>query len=258
MGTVNPEQKGGTMNFGLKGKHAVVTGGTRGIGRAIVLAMVEQGASVTTCHRTQTPEAASLREEAAARDVAVEVVQADIAVEGDVRRLLDTAHDTFGPVDILVNNAGVISHLSLAEMPVAEWDRVVRTNLTGTYQVIRASLDRLARPAAIVNVTSAVARHGMPNAAHYVSSKAGIIGLTRALCKELGRDGIRVNAITCGIVDNTGQKSPQGEAGKSRYAEMTSLGRLGEPDEIADVVLFLASDAARYVTGAVLDVDGGI
>lgn len=246
------------MDFGLKGKHAVVTGGTRGIGRAIVLALIEQGASVTTCHRTETPEAASLRDELAARHVAAEVIQADVADEGDARRLIEAAHGAFGPVDILVNNAGVISHVSLAEMPVAEWDRVVGTNLTGTYQVIRASLDRLARPASIVNVTSAVARHGMPNAVHYVSSKAGVIGMTRALCKELGRDGVRVNAITCGIVDNTGQKSPQGEAGRRRYAEMTSLGRLGEPAEIADVVLFLASGAARYVTGAVLDVDGGI
>jgi 3-oxoacyl-[acyl-carrier protein] reductase len=246
------------MDFGLEGKHAVVTGGTRGIGRAIVSALVEQGASVTTCHRTETPEAASLRDELAARHAAAKVIQADIADEGDTRRLIEAAHGAFGPVDILVNNAGVISHLPLAEMPAAEWERVVGTNLTGTYRVIRASLDRLARPASIVNVTSAVARHGMPNAVHYVSSKAGVIGMTRALCKELGRDGVRVNAITCGIVDNTGQKSPQGEVGKRRYAEMTSLGRLGEPAEIADVVLFLASDAARYVTGAVLDVDGGI
>ncbi|WP_131736987.1 SDR family NAD(P)-dependent oxidoreductase [Actinomadura roseirufa] len=246
------------MDFGLKGRHAVVTGGTRGIGRAIVLALVEQGATVTTCHRTETPEAESLREEMAAASAAVRIVRADVADAAGARRLLDTAHEAHGPVDVLVNNAGVISHLPLAEMPEEEWSRVVGTNLTGTYQVIRASLDRLARPASIVNVTSAVARHGMPNAAHYVSSKAGVIGLTRALCKELGRDGVRVNAITCGIVDNTGQKSPQGEAGKRRYAEMTSLGRLGEPAEVADAVLFLASDAARYVTGAVLDVDGGI
>jgi 3-oxoacyl-[acyl-carrier protein] reductase len=91
-----------------------------------------------------------------------------------------------------------------------------------------------------------------------VASKAGIIGLTRALCKELGPAGIRINAITCGIIDNTGQKSPHGEAGKKRYAQMTALGRLGAPAEVADAVLFLASDAARYVTGAVLDVDGGI
>lgn len=246
------------MDFDLKGKHAVVTGGTRGIGRAIVSAFIEQGASVTTCHRAETAEAASLREELAARHAPAEVVRADIADEGDARRLIEVAHGAFGPVDILVNNAGVISHLPLAEMPAAEWERVVGTNLTGTYQVIRAALGKLARTASIVNVTSAVAKHGMPNAVHYVSSKAGIIGMTRALCKELGSDGVRVNAITCGIVDNTGQKSPQGEAGKRRYAEMTSLGRLGEPEDVADVVLFLASDAARYVTGAVLDVDGGI
>ncbi|MFC6883289.1 MULTISPECIES: SDR family NAD(P)-dependent oxidoreductase [Actinomadura] len=246
------------MDFDLKGKHAVVTGGARGIGRAIVLALIEQGVSVTACHRTPTPESESLQEELDARRAAARVLRADVADEGDARRLLETAHDAFGPVDVLVNNAGVISHMPLREMPAAEWDRVVGTNLTGIYQVTRASLDHLARPASIVNVTSAVAKHGMPNAAHYVSSKAGVIGLTRALCKELGRDAIRVNAITCGIVGATGQKSPQGEAGERRYAEMTSLGRLGVPAEIADVVLFLASDAARYVTGAVLDVDGGI
>ncbi|GAA2102396.1 SDR family NAD(P)-dependent oxidoreductase [Actinomadura alba] len=246
------------MDFGLKGKHAVVTGGTRGIGRAITLALIEQGVSVTACHRQESDEAATLRAEFAARDAAARLVPADVADEGDVRRLLDVAHEAFGPVDVLVNNAGVISHLPLAEMPTAEWRRVVETNLGGTYQMIRGSLDRLARPSSIVNITSAVAKHGMPNAAHYVASKAGIIGLTRALCKELGAEGIRVNALTCGIVDNTGQKSPQGEAGKRRYAQMTALGRLGEPAEIAAAVLFLASDAAAYVTGAVLDVDGGI
>ncbi|PRX06371.1 UNVERIFIED_ORG: 3-oxoacyl-[acyl-carrier protein] reductase [Actinomadura viridilutea] len=246
------------MDFGLKGRHAVVTGGTRGIGRAITLALLDQGASVTVCHRQESAEADALRAEFAARDAGALLVRADVSREADARLLLDRAHETFGPVDVLVNNAGIITHLPLAELAEDEWARVVDTNLGGAYRMIRASLDRLARPASIVNITSAVAEHGMPNAAHYVASKAGIIGLTRALCKELGPEGIRVNAVTCGVIDGTGQKNPRGEEGKRRYAEMTALGRLGEPAEVADAVLFLASDAARYVTGAVLGVDGGI
>ncbi|MFB4306691.1 SDR family oxidoreductase [Actinomadura sp. GTD37] len=246
------------MDFGLKGRHAVVTGGTRGIGRAITRALLEQGASVTACHRQENAEAAALRAEFASRGASARLVRADVSREADARLLLDHAHDAFGAVDVLVNNAGIISHLPLGEMAEDEWARVVDTNLGGTYRMIRASLDRLARPASIVNITSAVAKHGMPNASHYVASKAGIIGLTRALCKELGPAGVRVNAITCGIIDDTGQANPNGEEGKRRYAGMTALGRLGEPAEVADAVLFLACDAARYVTGAVLDVDGGI
>jgi 3-oxoacyl-[acyl-carrier protein] reductase len=246
------------VDLGLKDKHAVVTGGTRGIGKAIVLALLEQGASVTACYRQSDADAESLRAELADRSAAVRLVRADVRNEGDVRALVHAARDGYGKVDVLINNAGIIEHRPLEQISQDEWDRVVDTNLGGTYRMIRACLPWVGPSGSIVNVTSAVARHGMPGASHYVASKAALMGLTRALCKELGPQGIRVNAIACGIVDGTGQKNPRGEAGKRMYAEMTALRRLGTPDEIADAVLFLASDAASYVTGAVLDVDGGI
>lgn len=246
------------MDFELKGRHAVVTGGTRGIGRAIVLALVDQGVSVTTCYTREGEAVESLTAELKSRDASAHLVRADVTVEADVARLVDEAHRTFGPVHALVNNAGVISHVPLEELDSAEWNRIIGTNLGGMYHLVRATLPRFASTASIVNISSGVGRAGMPNAAHYVTSKAGIFGFTRALCKELGPRGIRVNAIASGIIDNTGQKNPRGDEGNAMYVAMTSLKRLGEPSDIADVVTFLVSDAARYVTGAVLEVDGGI
>jgi 3-oxoacyl-[acyl-carrier protein] reductase len=246
------------MDFELSGKHVLVTGGTRGIGRAITFAFAAQGATVTACYLADDAAAAACADELKAQGGAAQFVRADVADGDDVDRLIETAYDVYGPVDVLVNNAGVISHLPLADLEPAEWSRIVDTNLGGTYRMIRAGLRRLAEPASIVNVASAVAHHGMPNAAHYVASKAAIFGLTRALCKELGPRGIRVNALACGVIDNTGQVNPNGDAGRAVYENMTALHRLGTPAEVADAVLFLASNAARYVTGAVLDVDGGI
>lgn len=245
------------MDFELKGKHAVVTGGTRGIGRAVVLALAAQGAAVTTCYVRGGDALTTLASELATMGADNELVRCDVANEGEVGELMALASGRFGAVDILVNNAGVISHLPLADLGADEWRRVVDTNLTGMYHTVRAALDLFADPASVVNITSAVARHGMPAAAHYVASKAAVMGLTRALCKELGPRGVRVNAIASGLIE-TDQMNAVPPEGRARYAAMTSLGRIGSPDEIAGAVLFLASGAARYITGATLDVDGGI
>jgi 3-oxoacyl-[acyl-carrier protein] reductase len=244
------------LDFGLKGKHVLVTGGTRGIGRAIVRALVAQSAAVTTCYTQEGEAVRSLIDELPGADL--RLVRADIRNADDTQKLVSEAQETFGKLDGLVNNAGVISHFPLAEMPPEEWSRIIDTNVSGMYNTVRAALGYFATPGSIVNVTSGVGRAGMPYAAHYVTSKAAIMGFTRAMCKELGPTGIRVNAIASGVVDNTGQKNPRGEEGKAMYIAMTSLRRLGEPDDIADVALFLLSDAARYMTGAIVEVDGGI
>jgi 3-oxoacyl-[acyl-carrier protein] reductase len=247
------------MDFELKGKHFLVTGGTSGIGRGIVTALMDQGASVTTCHTQDNELAESLAKEVEARKAQVRLVRADISQLDQVDRLVEEAYQAYGPLAGVVNNAGVISHAPLEQLAPQEWDRIITTNVGGMYRVVRAALARLTSPASIVNISSGVGLAGMPFAAHYVTSKAAILGFTRAMCKELGPRGIRVNAITSGIVDGTGQRGPLDDDGRREiYIGMTSLHRLGEPSDIADVALFLLSDAARYVTGAFVAADGGI
>lgn len=246
------------MDFELKGKHVVVTGGTNGIGRGIVLGLVEQGVKVTTCYSREGEAAESLAKEVAARGGQVHVVRADVRDSAQVENLMSEAHQTFGALHGLVNNAGVISHMPIEELPPDEWERIINTNVGGMYRTVHSAVGKFAETASIVNISSGVGMAGMPNAAHYVASKAAILGFTRATCKELGPKGIRVNAITSGIIDGTGQRSPAGDAAKPIYIGMTSLKRLGEPSDIADVVAFLLSDAARYVTGAFIAADGGI
>lgn len=244
-------------DFALKGRHVLVTGGSRGIGRATVLALAAQGASVTACYVNDSEQVESLRRELDERGAQGRLVRCDIADEAQAVALCEAAHRAYGPLDGVVNNAGVISHLPLADLPSQEWRRVLDTNLTGMYHVIRAALPYVADVASVVNISSAVAQHGMPAAAHYVASKAGVMGLTRALAKELGPRGIRVNCIASGLVETDQMKAVTAE-GRARYEQMISLRRMGRPEEIADVVLFLVSPAARYVTGTTVNVDGGI
>ncbi|MFF1277504.1 SDR family oxidoreductase [Streptomyces marokkonensis] len=245
------------VDFGLKGRHVLVTGGARGIGRATVLALAGQGASVTACYVNESAQVESLRRELRDRGTSNRLVRCDIADIEQTARLCAEAHDAHGPLDAVVNNAGVISHLPLEKLEPAEWHRVLDTNLTGMYHVIRSALPHLSEVASVVNISSAVAHHGMPAAAHYVASKAGVMGLTRALAKELGPRGVRVNCVASGLVETDQMRTVTPE-GRARYEQMIALGRMGAPEEIADTVLFLVSDAARYVTGATLDADGGI
>jgi 3-oxoacyl-[acyl-carrier protein] reductase len=246
------------MDFDLKGKHVVVTGGTSGIGHGIVLGLIDQGVNVTTCYTRENEAVEILAKEAAAQQARVTLVRADIRDQGQVDQLFATAVETNGPISGLVNNAGVISHHPIAELEADEWLRIIDTNVSGMYRTVRSALPNLTDDASIVNISSGVGLAGMPNAAHYVTSKAAILGFTRGMAKELGPRGIRVNAITSGIIDGTGQRSPAGDAAKPIYIGMTSLKRLGDPSDIADVVLFLVSRASRYVSGSFVAVDGGI
>jgi 3-oxoacyl-[acyl-carrier protein] reductase len=183
--------------------------------------------------------------------------RANVADESSVQGFVRGAGEKFGGLDIVINNAGVVSHAMLSDLELDEWHRVIDTNLTAVYLVAKAALPLMSEGGSIVNVTSAVAMRGMPARTHYISSKAGLIGVTRALCKELGRGGIRVNAVAPGIIE-TDQTSDLDEAGRTRYAGLAALNRLGRPEEIARVALFLASDQASFVSGVTLNVDGGI
>ncbi|MEU5264152.1 SDR family NAD(P)-dependent oxidoreductase [Amycolatopsis sp. NPDC021455] len=237
----------------LTGKTALVTGGTRGIGRATALALARHGATVTAVGARPSAAAETLAAELKELSAEHSVAFADVSDPDEVAALAGQA----GELDIVVNNAGVVSSASVLDLELDEWHRVVDTNLTGMFLVVRAVLPRLRDNASIVNVTSAVAWVGMPDRAHYTAAKAGVHGLTRSLCKELGPRGIRVNSVAPGIVE-TDQVAGLMPEQRGRYANLAALGRLGRPDDIADAVLFLAGDFARFVNGALLYVDGGI
>jgi 3-oxoacyl-[acyl-carrier protein] reductase len=249
------------MQLQLSGKNAVVTGGTRGIGRGIVLALARAGANVLTCYRQEGEAVESLAREL--KDIGGDhhLVQADISRTEDVERLVEEARTRFGTVQILVNNAGVISHVPFGELPLEEWQRVLNTNLTASFLVIQKSLPLLNGGASVINIGSRAAAVGIPMRAHYTASKAGMIGLTRSLCKELGRQGVRVNLVAPGIIntdDTDTLSADEREQYKQRYQNLMALGRFGKPEEVAGVVLFLASDLSAYVTGETIHVDGGV
>jgi NAD(P)-dependent dehydrogenase (short-subunit alcohol dehydrogenase family) len=219
--------------------------------------LAQSGASVAACYNRESDDVRRLRGELEAIEGAGYLAQADVSDPASVDGFVSEAAERFGGLDILINNAGVVSHAMIEQLELDEWHRVIDTNLTAVYLVTKAALPAMPEGSSIVNITSAVAMRGMPGRTHYISSKAGLIGLTRALCKELGRRGIRVNALAPGIIQ-TDQTSDLDEAGRARYAGLAALNRLGQPEEIASVALFLASDLASFVSGVTLNVDGGI
>ncbi|MFF4403269.1 SDR family NAD(P)-dependent oxidoreductase [Streptomyces sp. NPDC001262] len=235
----------------------LVTGGTRGIGRATVLAFARAGASVVTCHH-RADEAA----EALARDLKDiggphRVVRADVTGRQGADELVRTCAEQFGGLDTLVNNVGVDGPAPLEDVDEDEWQRVFDHNVKAGYLVTRAALGILADGASIVNVGSSVALRGRANGVHYTASKAALIGFTRALCKDLGPRGIRVNTVAPGLTETVpGAGLPP--AAVERIVGMTALGRICRPEDVAGAVLFLAGDTSRYVTGVTLNVDGGI
>ncbi len=245
------------VDFGLVGKHVLVTGGSRGIGRAVVQALAAQRAAVTACYHRESDAVTTLAKELSDAGAEHHLVRADVTDPGDVAVLVQEAVDRFGALDGVVNNAGVVSHAPIEELALAEWHRVLDTNLTGMFLTVQSALAHLAPDASIVNITSAVAFRGMAARTHYTAAKSGVLGLTRSLCKELGPRGIRVNAVAPGLVE-TDQMVGVPDAARAKYTGMIPLGRVADPHELAGPVLFLLSDAARYVTGATLHADGGI
>jgi len=239
----------------LAGRNTLVTGGTRGIGRQVVLDFARAGATVVTCSRGGGEDAATLAEELKELGGDHRVVTADVSVAGDVDRLVEECRAAMGSLDAIVHNAGVISHVPFEELPVAEWRRVVDTNLRGPFLVTQKSLGLLSRGSSVVFVGSRVATVGVPLRAHYTAAKAGLIGLTRSLSKELGPRGIRVNVLAPGPVETEAAVPPEV---RQRYAQMIALGRLGQPEDVSKVALFLASDLSAFISGETINVDGGI
>lgn len=245
------------MNLGLDTKRILITGGSRGIGKSIALAFARAGARVITCCREENEVAHTLTRELKELGDVNRVVRADVRVPEDVALLVETARRAFHGLDVVVNNAGIDGHSPIGDLSTSEWARVVDTNLTATYLITKAALPLLSEGGSVINLGASVALRGRPASAHYTASKAGVIGLTRSLCKELGPRGIRVNVVAPGVIETEPGAGLAAEL-RERIRGMTALGRLGTPDDVAGAVLFLASDASRYITGATLYVDGGM
>ncbi|MFD4173245.1 MULTISPECIES: SDR family NAD(P)-dependent oxidoreductase [Streptomyces] len=249
------------MELALQGKKLLITGGTRGIGRGIVLAAARAGADVLTCHRQDGEAVDSLAEELKRAGGEHHVIRCDVGEISEVDRLAGEARDRFGRLDGVVNNAGVISHIPFAELPAEEWSRIIDTNLTASYRIIQQTLPLLGAGASVVNIGSRGAAAGIPLRAHYTAAKSALTGLTRSLAKELGPRGIRINVVAPGVIETEAFDAMPAEraAGlRDTYARKTALARLGTVDELAGPVLFLLSDFSGYITGETLNVDGGI
>jgi 3-oxoacyl-[acyl-carrier protein] reductase len=234
----------------LEGKNALVTGGSRGIGRAIALELAAAGASVGVCYRSGAEEAEAVAQECGGR-----AIRADVSSAEDAARLVEEA----GELDVLVNNAGVTRDGLLARMADDDWRDVVETNLSSVFYTCRAVTRPMMkrRSGAIVNISSVVGLHGNPGQTNYAASKAGIIGFTKALARELGGRGVRANVVAPGYIKSRLTDEISDDV-RALMLQNTPLGKFGDPEDVAGAVRFLCSDAAAFITGEVLLVDGGL
>jgi 3-oxoacyl-[acyl-carrier protein] reductase len=245
------------MNF--TDKVALVTGSSRGIGRAIVERLATGGAKVVVNYRGNETAANEVVEQIKANGGQAIAVQADVSVVAEAEALIDAAKKAFGRIDILVNNAGTTRDTLIMRMSEEDWDVVIDTNLKGTFNCIKAVARQMMRQryGRIVNITSVAGIAGNAGQANYASAKAGLIGLTKTVAKELGSRGITCNAVAPGFVPTDLTASLPRDL-IQQAVERTPLGRTGTPEDMAAAVAFLASDEASYITGQVLAVDGGL
>lgn len=247
------------MKISLKDNVAVVTGGSRGIGRAISATLAAAGATVVVNYQQNAVAADETVAAITAGGGAAISVQADVSRAEDVERLFKTVIERYGKVDILVNNAGITRDTLLLRMKEDDFDVVIDTNLRGVYLCTKAALRPMtrARSGRIINITSVVGLIGNAGQSNYAAAKAGIIGFTRAVAREMASRGITVNAVAPGYIE-TELTAGLGDQVRAAILETIPLGRLGTPQDVANLVCFLASDAAAYITGQTLTVDGGM
>ena len=245
------------MNDLLKNKVAIVTGGSRGIGRAIVFELINCGAKVVFTFLKSGQAASLVLDEIKELRGEAEAVKSDSRDYNEAKKVIEEAVKRFGGVDILVNNAGIIKDKALMLMDPAEWQEVIDTNLTGYFNMAKASIVTMMKQKSgnIVNISSVAGVVGMPRQVNYASAKAGIVGLTKSLAKEVAAYNIRVNAVATGYIETDMTKDLKQ---KEAFLKMIPSGRFGKPEEIAKAVSFLASDSSGYITGQVIKVDGGL
>ncbi len=245
----------------MNGKVALVTGGSRGLGAATAVALAKAGARVFINYTSSETAALEIAAQIASFGGEAIVHRADVASEDEVREMMDRCASQLGSLDILVNNAAVNSDYLVEEMAVEEWDRVMAVNLRGTFLCSKHVIPPMRQGGygRIINLASQGVRKGSIAHAHYSATKMGIIGFTRSLARELGSDGITVNTVSPGRIMTDMLASNLRHTNKAdEWLKQTPLGRFGEPEDVAEMIVFLASDRASYITGQVFAVDGGL
>jgi 3-oxoacyl-[acyl-carrier protein] reductase len=243
----------------LTGKSALVTGGARGIGRAVCLMLARAGASVAVNYRVESPSANLLVDEIEAAGGEAFALSADVSKRVDAEMLVDETVARFGGIDILVNNAGIWRSSPIEEMSDAEWEEMIAVNQTGTFNCIRAAVPPMkeARSGRIINISSTAGQRGEPFSSHYAATKGAVISLTKSIAAELAPFGILVNCVAPGWVVTDMTRDDLLGARRESILQTIPLSRAGTADEIAGAVLFLASELSTFVTGEVLNVNGG-
>ena len=243
----------------LKGKTAVVTGGSRGLGRAICLELAAGGANLVFCFAGNEAAAQETAQACRALGAEVDYLRCNVADSTQVKDLMETAVQRFGRIDILVNNAGITRDGLMLTMKESDFDQVVETNLKGTFLCMKAVARQMIkqRYGRIINLSSVVGLHGNAGQVNYAASKAGVIGMTKSLAKELASRGVTVNAVAPGFME-TDMTAALSEAARAATLAAVPMGRMGTAEDVAQAVAFLASDCAGYITGQVLGVDGGM
>lgn len=243
----------------LKGKCAIVTGAAKGIGKAIALKLASLGANIVLNYRSSEEKAIETENEIKALGVEVLRVKGDISNISDVENLINTAKEKFGKIDIMVNNAGITKDTLILRMKEEDFDSVINVNLKGVFNCLKTITPVMVkqREGKIINLSSVVGLSGNAGQVNYAASKAGVIGMTKSLAKEVGARGITVNAVAPGFIE-TDMTEVLGDKFKEEAKKAIPLKRLGKPEDVANVVAFLASEDANYITGQVIQVDGGM